>query len=127
MKLNLKVVVFLAIVVALAGCVQHSPSKSITTYSNCSVNYVKYAKNFKLEYCAGYKILKVREGNEWVTSCITVNYPALTDGASTFKPLRAIIGSSGRFTAAPTPLRSTLFFKPNFRMFFAALTSLSSS
>ncbi len=61
-------------------------------------------------------------------SIYIVNYSTLTDGTSTFRGIGLLIGSSGWFTAAPAPLRSTLFnlSRPNFRMFLAALASLSS-
>ncbi len=109
MKLNLRILIILAIVVALTGCMQHSPSKLNTTHLNCSsVNYIKYAKNFKIEYCTGYKILKVKEGNSWVTCILYHNKkPTNVKGIYIKIPVKRLVVMSSTHIAQLEAINAT--------------------
>ncbi|WP_456477620.1 ABC transporter substrate-binding protein [Geoglobus ahangari] len=100
MKSNLMLVLVIAAALLLTGCAQQEEKPALQTT-------VKYAKNFQLEYHDGYKILKVKQGNEWVTYVLYRDKKPDVEGIPVKIPVKRLVVMSSTHIAQLEAINAT--------------------
>ncbi len=102
MKLNLIFLVLLAtMALAVSGCIQEEKMEQNVHPA------VKYAKNFQLEYHEGYKILRVKQGDEWVTYVLYREEKPDVDGIPIKIPVKRLVVMSSTHLAQLEAINAT--------------------
>ncbi len=100
MRSNLIMIVVVLCVLALMGCSQQEEPRSVQTV-------VKYAKNFQLEYHDDYKILRVKQGDEWITYILYHHKKPDIDGIPVKIPVKRIVIMSSTHLAQLEAINAT--------------------
>ena len=84
----------------VAGCAQQEVAKPVQTT-------VKYAKNFQLEYHNDYKVLRVKQGDEWVTYVLYHDKKPDVDGIPVKIPVKRMVVMSSTHLAQLEAINAT--------------------